>query len=109
MGAKGGAAVEFVTMLFAVVSLAVSTICSGIAAYLQLKKSNEPPKDEVWETATRMICARGGASYAEEFADLYLELKFLKEHPEALEGHLTIREAMNARDNKPAEIQAQED
>lgn len=88
---------DSVTVLIAVISLAISTVFQGISTYLQWKKANEPPKDEVWETTKQIICAKGDQVYSDEFAELYFELKFLKEHPEDLEGYTTIHSAMKAK------------
>lgn len=78
----------------------VLSLCvSGIYAYIALKKAKEPPKDEAWETATRLLSGKSGAN-ADDFAELYLQLKFVKDFPEAMDGHLMVQEAMDARKEK---------
>lgn len=79
---KGGDFVDTLTFLLVLIP---NVLSSGIAifyAYLAYKKSKEPPKDEVWETATKILCSRGGTVYSDDFVELYSELKFFKEHPE---------------------------
>ena len=88
-------------IILAVVPSVLSCALSIFYAYLQYKKSKEPPKDEVWETATKIICANGGNVYSDDFAELYLELKFFKENPEFVQQHKTIRNAMNAKKAAP--------
>ena len=71
------------TLTFLLV-LIPNILSSGIAifyAYLAYKKSKEPKKDEVWETATKILCSRGDTVYSDDFVELYSELKFFKEHP----------------------------
>ena len=84
-------------VLLAVVPSVLSCGLSVFYAYLAYKKTKEEPKDEVWETATRMLCAQSGAPDSDDFAELYLELKFLKENPELCHQHRFIRKAMEAK------------
>lgn len=76
----------------------VLSVCvSGVYAYIALKKLKEPPKDEVWANTERMISSKLNEMDADEFARLYLLLKFFKEHPEDLKGFDSIEDAMNAK------------
>lgn len=88
---------EKLNILLAVIPSILSCCLSCFYTYLQYKKSKEPPKDEVWETATKMICARGENLDSDDFAELYSELKFFKDHPDCIYRHTTIRCAMNAK------------
>ena len=81
-------------MLLTLIPSILSCCVSVFYAYLQYKKTKEQPKDEVWETATKIICSNGGNVYSDDFAELYMELKFFKEHPDLVQQHHTIRNAM---------------
>jgi len=84
------------TLLLVVIPSILSCAISVFYAYIAYKKSKEPPKDEIWETATKIICSNGGDVYSDDFAELYSELKFFKEHPDLVQKHHTIRNAMIA-------------
>lgn len=94
---------DSLTIILAVVPSVLSCALSIFYAYLQYKKSKEPPRDEVWKTATKIICANGGNVDSDDFAELYLELKFFKEHPELVQQHNTIRNAMRSMQKEPQE------
>ena len=94
---------DTLTIILAVFPSVLSCALSIFYAYLQYKKSKEPPKDEVWETATKMICAKGGNLDSDDFAELYSELKFFKDHPNCIYDHTTIRFAMKAMQKEPEE------
>lgn len=88
---------DLFTALAIIVPGALSLTSSIIYAYIALKKAKESPKDEVWETALKLICSTDDCySAADDFASLYLQLKFFKEHPEKLEGFTSIEHAMEA-------------
>lgn len=62
----------------ACISVIVSSAVSVFYAYLAYKKSQEPPKDEIWEAALK-LCE--GYEYGERidvFATTYVALKELK-------------------------------
>lgn len=82
------------TLILAVVPSVMSCLVSVFYAYLIYKKSKEPKKDEIWETATKIICSNSGTSYSDDFAELYAELKFFKENQETCKKYPTIRKAM---------------
>lgn len=84
-------------LILAVVPSILSCGISVFYAYLAYKKSKEEPKDELWETATKIICTRGGIPCSDDFAELYLELKFFKENQELCQQHRLIRKAMEAK------------
>ena len=65
-------------IILACISVIVSSAVSVFYAYLAYKKSQEPPKDEVWEAALK-LCE--GYEYGERidvFATTYVTLKELK-------------------------------
>ena len=71
---------NLVTAIVVLLPSCLSLCVSGVYAYIALKKAKEPPKDEVWETATKLLCSRtGGMADADDFAALYEELKFFKD------------------------------
>ena len=86
---------DWLTACIVLVPSTLSLITSGIYAYIALKKAKEPPKDEVWETTVRLMCA-GHAEYsaADDFAKTYRELKFFKDHPKESAEFLTLEQAM---------------
>lgn len=55
---------------------------SILQTYVALKRLKEERKDEVWETATRLLSNTESRVFADEFAELYRELQFVKDHPE---------------------------
>lgn len=62
----------------ACISLVVSSIFSGVYAYLAYKKSQEPPKDEVWEAALKLTADCPYGSRIDVFASTYVALRALK-------------------------------
>lgn len=60
-------------LVLAVISMLCSAFTSCVYAYIAWKKSKEPPKDEAWEAAIRLMCAKDFTN-AEQFAELYEEL-----------------------------------
>lgn len=85
---------ETLILVFALISSISSCITSVIYAYLAFKKHQEPPKDEIWETVTRILCSCNTSLDTEDFAELYEELHFLKENPEAVKRAGSIRKAI---------------
>lgn len=88
---------DSLTFLLALIPSVLSFAISVFYAYMEYKKSKEPPKDEVWETATKIICSNDDDAYSDDFAELYLELKFFKENTEFVCQHSTIKQAMDAK------------
>lgn len=62
----------------ACISLVVSSIFSGVYAYLAYKKSQEPPKDEVWEAALKLSADCPYGERIDVFASTYVALRELK-------------------------------
>lgn len=82
-------------VIVAVASSVTSCIVSCIHAWIAYKKSKEPPKDEIWETATRLVCANGQGADADEFAETYEELKLFKESGYSIPaGHKMLLEVV---------------
>lgn len=73
---------DILTTIVVLIPSVLSVFVSGIYAYIALKKANEPPKDEIWETATKILCSSDTSPQfsADDFAFLYEELKFFKEN-----------------------------
>ena len=88
---------DTLTFLLALIPSALSCAISVFYAYIEYKKTKEPPKDEVWETATNIICSNCGNVDSDDFAELYLELKFFKDNPDLVMQHNSIRQAMKAK------------
>lgn len=96
---------DILTTIVVLVPSVLSLCVSGIYAYIALKKAKEPPKDEAWETAAKLLTSQNHSiRTADDFAELYFQLKFVKEHPEDLKGFSFIEDAMEA---KAGKLQAQ--
>ena len=66
---KGGEIVDILSTIVVLIPSVLSLCVSGIYAYIALKKAKEPQKDEIWETATRIMCSSGQSTYADEFIE----------------------------------------
>lgn len=64
----------------ACISVIVSSAVSVFYAYLAYKKSQEPPKDEVWEAALSLCSRKDGEDCSENFARTYVALKAFKDN-----------------------------
>lgn len=72
---------EILTILAITIPSTISVVTSLIYAYIALKKLKEPPKDEVWETACKIICKSDFSLVdAESFEVIYTQLKQFKEN-----------------------------
>lgn len=92
------------TAIVVVLPSILSTLTTCVYAYIAWKKSKEPPKDEIWETAVKLMCSKDDCySTADDFAKLYRELKFFKEHPEKIENFTMIEQAMESYTRERAE------
>lgn len=87
--------------MFIVVIASISTIMSScislLYAYIAYKKSKEPPKDEIWETATKILCSRESTNMdknADEFALLYESLKLFKDKGYSTDGISSLEYAV---------------
>lgn len=89
---------DLLTTIAVVVPTTLSLCISGIYAYIALKKAKEPPKDEIWETATKLICnSQSSQISADTFANLYEELKLFKDNGCSLKGLGTLACAIGER------------
>lgn len=71
---------EKLVIIFALISSIISSCISLFYAYIAYKNAKEPPKDEIWETATKILCSGDSMKDADDFAFLYEQLKYFKEH-----------------------------
>lgn len=97
---------DILTTIIVLVPTTLSLCISGIYAYIALKKANEPPKDEIWETTTKILCNNKSSSIsADVFANLYEELKLFKDNGCSLKGLNTLAYA-NGVKHKQERIQS---
>lgn len=81
----------FCLEILAAISIVVSGVISVVHAVIAYRKSKEPPKDEIWETALRIVTAStSGMCDADEFARVYEDLKAFKDNGCSLGGEVTI-------------------
>lgn len=86
---------EKLVIIFALISSVLSSCISLLYAYIAYKKTKEPPKDEIWETATRILCSSGTTDKnADEFALIYESLKLFKEKGYSMKGILSLEYAV---------------
>lgn len=82
---------ENLTIILAFTSTVLSSCISLIYAYIAYKKFKEPPKDEIWETATKILCNSNSTDKnADEFALLYESLKLFKDNGCSKDGILSL-------------------
>lgn len=74
-----------VTQILLIVPCVFSCITTVIYAYIAYQNFKKP-RDEVWETATKICQSNGKYTDANEFAQIYEQLKFFKDHGCNLEG-----------------------
>lgn len=67
-------------IILACISVIVSSALSVFYAYLAYKKSQEPPKDEIWETALALCRKDDAFDRSDCFARTYILLKMFKEN-----------------------------
>lgn len=87
-------------VVIALLSSIFSSCISLMYAYIAFKKSKEPPKDEIWETATKILCSSDSMKQADDFAFLYEELKFFKERGCTMDEITTLSYAVKKK-HKP--------
>ncbi len=86
---------DILTTVIVLLPSVLSSIISLLYAYIAYKKSKEPPKDEIWETATKIICnSTNSISGADDFADIYEQLKFFKDNGCSTKGIQTLAYAV---------------
>lgn len=72
-----------IAVILAFASTILSSCVSVMYAYIAYKKSKEPPKDEIWETATKLLCncdRKSAMDAADDFATVYESLKLFKDN-----------------------------
>lgn len=78
----------------------VPSLVSGLYIWLAYKREKRlEAKDEIWETATRIICAHGNQPDGDDFAWLYMELKLFKEQGYTI-GDPTLAAQLTSQRNK---------
>lgn len=92
---------DILTTIIVLVPSILSLCVSGIYAYIALKKAKEPPRDEVWETTTKLLCAGNSSTIdADEFAELYEQLKFFKDNGCSIKGYNSLMFAVGEKRQK---------
>ncbi len=93
-------------LVLAFISTVLSSFVSLIYAYIAYKKSKEPPKDEIWETATKILCNSNYTDKnADEFAIIYESLKLFKENGYSKDGILSLEYAIRRKNTGEEEPQ----
>lgn len=92
-------------VIIALISSIFSSCVSLIYAYIAYKKSKEPPKDEIWETATKILCSSNSMKEADDFAFLYEELKFFKDRGCTMDKITTLSYAVRHKSEPEPEQQ----
>lgn len=92
---------DILTAIIVLVPSILSLCVSGIYAYIALKKAKEPPKDEIWETTTKLLCAGNSSRIdADEFAEFYEQLKFFKDNGCSTTGYNSLMFAVEEKRRK---------
>lgn len=100
---------DILTIVVVLIPSILSLCISGIYAYIALKKVKEPPKDEIWETATKILCnSNSSMKDADDFAFLYEELKFFKENGCSMDGINTLSYAVREKHRQKSPKQSGE-
>lgn len=80
-------------IVFALITSVLSSCVSLLYGYIAYKKSKEPPKDEIWETETKILCSRESSDMdknADEFALIYESLRLFKENGYSKDGIISL-------------------
>lgn len=97
---------EILVLIIASISSILSSCISLMYAYIAYKKSKEPPKDEIWETATKILCSSESIDKnADEFAMLYESLKLFKENGCSKNGILSLEYAIREKNIDSTDMQ----
>lgn len=99
---------DILTTVVVLIPTILSLCTSGIYAYIALKKAKEPPKDEIWETATKILCNSDSMKDADDFALLYEELKFFKDRGCTMDGITTLSYAVREKYRQAEQHQSEE-
>lgn len=84
---------------------AIPSVCSCAVSIVHMvityRKSKQPPKDAIWETALQIEMKRSDGYFdADEFARTYESLKSFRDNGCALNGKQTIYEAVKEKESK---------
>lgn len=94
------------TTVLAFLSTILSSSVSLIYAYIAYKKSKEPPKDEIWETVTKILCSNSkGDKSADDFALLYESLELFKKNNCSKDGIPSLKLAVMGKNRHEEESQ----
>lgn len=97
---------DILTTVVVLLPSVLSSIISLLYAYIAYKKSKEPPKDEIWETATRILCSRDTSDKnADEFALIYESLKMFKDNGCSKDGIQYLEYAVRNKNKEREESQ----
>lgn len=108
MRGKGEREMDILTTVVVLIPSILSLCISGIYAYIALKKAKEPPKDEIWETATKILCNSNSMKEADDFAFLYEELKFFRDRGCTMDGITTLSYAVREKHRQAEQKQSGE-
>lgn len=86
---------NLITMLAVVLPVLLSSAASAFRAYLDYKKSKVKERDYALDAAVS-VAPQLCISDPDEFASLYLTIRFSQDHPEALAGKDSLSEAVRA-------------
>ena len=76
---------SLITQILLVIPCICSCITTAIYAYIAYQNFKKP-KDEIWETAVRICQSTNNYVDANNFAQVYEQLRFFKEHGCKLDG-----------------------
>lgn len=100
---------DILTTIVVLIPSILSLCVSGIYAYVALKKAKEPPKDEIWETATKILCnSKNSVMGADDFADIYEQLKLFKDNGCSMDGMETLAFTVREKHRKERQKQSGE-
>lgn len=86
---------DVLVLIVASISSVLSSCISLMYAYIAYKKSKEPPKDDIWETATQILCSSEGIDKnADEFAMIYESLRLFKDNNCSKNGIISLEYAV---------------
>lgn len=74
-----------------------------------IKKNIEISKDEIWETATKILCnSNSSMKDSDDFARLYEELKFFKDNGCSMDGINSLSYAVREKYMQESQKQSEE-
>lgn len=101
---------DLLTFLTVLIPSVLSSCISLLYAYIAYKRTKEPPKDEIWETATKILCNSDSSTKdADEFAALYEQLKLFKDNGCSMNGINSLMFAVNEKHREEQQQQSETD